>query len=75
MLMVRVGGGFMSIDEFVYTHSPQEISRLKYKMAHEKTKLPKLMSQLVEKNKLKKFTWSFNDIKYDLFLFAIQLMI
>ncbi len=55
VLMVRVGGGFMSIEEFVDKHMNKEILSLKLKMAKERKKLPKVTQELVEKHKLKKF--------------------
>jgi hypothetical protein len=36
--MVRVGGGYMKIEEFVNTHQSKEIDRLKLRMnRHKKT--------------------------------------
>ena len=40
--MIRVGGGFMGIEEFVDKHSQKEILALKLKMAKERKKLPKI---------------------------------
>ena len=54
-LMVRVGGGFMIIDEFVELHSEKEIFKLRVKMAKEKKKLPKIINELIEKHRVKKF--------------------
>ena len=42
VLMVRVGGGFMNIEEFVEKHSTKEILSLKLKMNKERKKLPKV---------------------------------
>jgi hypothetical protein len=39
VLMVRVGGGFMSMTQFVDKHSAKEILQIKVKMAKEKKKL------------------------------------
>lgn len=38
-LMVRVGGGFMSMEEFVEKYSNKEILQIRVKMAKEKKKL------------------------------------
>ena len=54
--MVRVGGGFMELEEYVEKHSPKEIQKLRIKMANEKKKLPKIISELIEKHSFKKFT-------------------
>lgn len=56
ILMVRVGGGFMQMEEFVDKHSNKEILILKQKMIREKKKLPKIISELLDKAKVKKFT-------------------
>ena len=53
--MVRVGGGFMTMEEFIDKHSEKEIFSLKLKMAKEKKKLPKITQELLEKHKIKKF--------------------
>jgi hypothetical protein len=42
VLMVRVGGGFMSIEEFVEKHQNKEILQLKLKMTKERKKLAKV---------------------------------
>jgi hypothetical protein len=42
ILMVRVGGGFMTMEEFVDKHTDKEILSLKLKMAKERKKLPKI---------------------------------
>lgn len=42
VLMVRVGGGFMNIEEFVEKHSTKEIISLKLKMTKDRKKLPKV---------------------------------
>ncbi len=55
VLMVRVGGGFMNIEEFVDKHSNKEILALKLKMTKERKKLPKVTQELLEKHKIKKF--------------------
>jgi hypothetical protein len=55
VLMVRVGGGFMNIEEFVDKHSTKEILSLKLKMTKERKKLPKVTQELLEKHKIKKF--------------------
>lgn len=54
--MVRVGGGFMELEEYVDKHSFKEISKLRAIMAREKIKLPKITNELIEKHKIKKFT-------------------
>lgn len=55
MLMVRVGGGFMAMEEFVDKHSNIEIKHLTSRMAKEKKKLPKIVHELLEKHKVKNF--------------------
>ena len=55
VLMVRVGGGFMSMEQFVDKHSAKEIHRLRVIMANEKKKLQKVVSELLEKHKVKNF--------------------
>jgi hypothetical protein len=47
--MVRVGGGFMTIDEFVGLHQNSEIQKLKIMVAKEKKKVVKIMQEMVEK--------------------------
>ena len=42
VLMVRVGGGFMNIEEFIFKHSDKEILCLKLKMTKDRKKLPKI---------------------------------
>jgi hypothetical protein len=42
ILMVRVGGGFMTIEEFIDKHSTKEIMNLKLRMAKEKKTLPRV---------------------------------
>ena len=44
MLKVRVGGGFMTMEEFVDKHSETEICKLRNKMASEKMKLNKVIN-------------------------------
>lgn len=55
VLMVRVGGGFMTIEEFFNKHSNKEILNLRLKMTKERKKLPKITQELLEKHKIKKF--------------------
>lgn len=55
VLMFRVGGGFMDIDEFVHKHSQKEILLLKLKMTKERKKLKRITHELLEKHKVKKF--------------------
>jgi hypothetical protein len=45
-LTVRVGGGFMSIDEFVETHQEKEIAKLKQMIAREKKKPLSIMKEI-----------------------------
>jgi hypothetical protein len=40
--MVRVGGGFMTIEEFIDKHSTKEIMNLKLRMVKEKKTLPRV---------------------------------
>lgn len=53
--MVRVGGGFMTIEEFLEKHSAKEIINLRLRMAKERKKLHKVTKELLEKHKIKKF--------------------
>lgn len=55
VLMVRVGGGFMSIEEFLDKHTNKEILNLKLKMTKERKKLPKITQELLQQHKIKKF--------------------
>jgi Growth-Arrest-Specific Protein 2 Domain len=55
VLMVRVGGGFMSMTDFVEKHSPKEILQIKVKMAKEKKKLQKVIQEAIDKHKVKRF--------------------
>ena len=43
ILMVRVGGGYMTIEEFVEKYSHKEILNIKVKMAKEKKKLTRVI--------------------------------
>jgi hypothetical protein len=45
--MVRVGGGFMTIEEFVDKHSAKEILALKLKMVKDRKKLEKVTQDLL----------------------------
>ena len=54
--MVRVGGGFMEMDQYIEKHSGKEIFKLRMRMANEKKKLHKITKELIEKYKIKKFT-------------------
>lgn len=56
ILMVRVGGGFMTMLDFVEKHSYKEMLSLRVKMAKEKKKANKIIDELLEKYKIKKFT-------------------
>ena len=55
VLMVRVGGGFMNIEEFIEKHTGKEILNLRLKMTKERKKLPKVTQELLDKHKIKKF--------------------
>lgn len=55
VLMVRVGGGYMTMEEFLDKHSSIEIKHLTIRMARDKKKLPKIMAELMEKHKVKNF--------------------
>lgn len=55
--MVRVGGGFMELGEYVDKHSSKEIFKLRTMMARDRVKLKKITDELIEKYKIKKFTW------------------
>lgn len=54
--MVRVGGGFMTMEEFVDKHSAKEIFQLKVRMARDKKKMNKIITEIADKYKIKKFT-------------------
>lgn len=54
--MVRVGGGFMELGEYVEKHSQKEIFKLRTMMAKDRVKLKKITDELIEKYKVKKFT-------------------
>ena len=45
--MVRVGGGYMKIEEFVDTHSNKETERLKLKMARKNAPLTAVVADLI----------------------------
>ena len=55
VLMIRVGGGFMGIEEFVGTHQQKEILQLRLKMTKERKKLNKITQELLQKHKIKNF--------------------
>ncbi len=55
ILMVRVGGGYMTMEEFVEKNSNKEILNIRVKMAKEKKKLNKVISEALDKYKFKKF--------------------
>ena len=50
VLMVRVGGGFMTMEQFVEKYSGKEIVHLRSRMAKEKKKLPKIINELLKKH-------------------------
>ena len=54
--MVRVGGGFMELEEYVEKHSTKEIFKLRTIMTRDRVKLKQVTSELIEKYKVKKFT-------------------
>eukprot|EP00347_Sterkiella_histriomuscorum_P019124 403342857 len=56
VLMVRVGGGFMELAEYVEKHSAKEIFKLRTMMSRDRVKLKKITDELIEKYKIKKFT-------------------
>lgn len=55
ILMVRVGGGYMTMEEFVEKNSNKEILNIRVKMAKEKKKLNKVIAEAIDKYKVKKF--------------------
>lgn len=55
VLMVRVGGGFMSMEEFLGKHMGKEILNLRLRMTKERKKLFKITQELLDKHKIKKF--------------------
>ncbi|CDW74767.1 gas2 domain containing protein [Stylonychia lemnae] len=56
ILMVRVGGGFMTMEQFVDKHSTKEIFQLRVRMAKDKKKINKIITEIADKYKIKKFT-------------------
>jgi hypothetical protein len=52
-LNVRVGGGYMSIEEFAQQHETNELYKIRTMSANQKKKVPKIMGELVEKYKAK----------------------
>lgn len=55
VLMIRVGGGFMTISEFVDKHAEKELNSLKIRVKKEKKQLDEVVTELVKKFKEKKF--------------------
>lgn len=53
-LMVRVGGGYMTIEEFVEKHQIKEIDKLKLQMTKQNVPLKKIIVSLLNKYKEKK---------------------
>lgn len=53
-LQVRVGGGYMTIKEFVDKHSELETQRLKLKMSKSNQTLEQVFNHLLSQNKNKK---------------------
>ena len=53
-LKVRVGGGFMTIEDFVKQHQQNEIFKLRTLCAQQKKKVQKIMADLTEKYMPKK---------------------
>lgn len=48
-LNVRVGGGFMTIEEFIVQHEGNEIFKIRTMSANQKKKIPKIMGELADK--------------------------
>ena len=55
LLLIRVGGGFMTIDEFVKLNSERELKCLKFKMKKENKDFDTVVDELVKKYKSKHF--------------------
>lgn len=55
-LSIRVGGGFMNIEEFVAKHAERECNHLKSKMKKEKKNVAQVVEEMVKKYKYKQFT-------------------
>lgn len=55
-LMIRVGGGYMTIEEFVDKHVEKEITNLKVRMKREKKDVNEVVRDLTKKYKYKHFT-------------------
>lgn len=55
-LMIRVGGGYMTIEEFVDKHVEKEITNLKVRMKKEKKDVNEVVRELTKKYKYKHFT-------------------
>ena len=45
----------MDLEHYIEKHSTKEIFKFRVKMAQEKKKMDKLIKELIEKNKIKKF--------------------
>ena len=61
-LMVRVGGGFLSIQEFVSRHQEKEIDKLKTQMAKEYKQIDEVIKDLIamyRKSKFNAVAWNF----------------
>lgn len=53
-LMVRVGGGYMTIEEFVEKHQVNEIDKLKKQMVKQNVPLKKIIVTMLNKYREKK---------------------
>lgn len=53
--MVRVGGGFLNIQEFVSRHQDKEIDKLKTQMAKEFKQIDEVIKNLIAMYKKSKF--------------------
>ena len=56
VLMIRVGGGYMSIEEFVDRHADAECKAFKLRMLRECKPSPEVIKDLVKKYRYKYFT-------------------
>ena len=54
-LMIRVGGGFMSISEFCQLNADKEVEKLKTLMARDKKKIEGVIADMLTKYKSARF--------------------
>ncbi len=56
--MIRVGGGYMTIEEFVDKHIEKEIANIKIRMKRDQKDVSEIVRDLTKKYKYKHFTTS-----------------